>query len=361
MTDDELDALHAQACGEDAERVYAAIEQLAKIEEPTAETIELVIDLMTSDLAFEAEFSDAFASVPKYTVAWLAAATVKQFGTRAIDALSVRITSPAKPGDGRLLERSAVIGKPLFDLARILITDGDVERSRAAEPIVARSVAKLEIGEAIGIYLAICDRERYAARAMPGILRKIWPRLGTPEGRAVIAERWTERGLWPWIDDRLDREPMAACTLLALLIAGPAAAEPVIRDLLAPMQDEARWIAIESMLVIDPVRMGEVFAGEPALHEWASGRTLRALRFPARELEIRLAIACAASPNVVEALIASKAFTGKRFLGLLSKIKPRLLREALAGVDVVAPSTRQSITRAIAAIDGPASQDPGDE
>ncbi len=159
------------------------------------------------------------------------------------------------------------------------------------------------------------------------------------------------------MEERIDREPLVACTLLALLIVGPPAADPVIRTVLDSLPDEGRWIAIESMLVIDPVRLGEVLVGEHAHHEWASGRALRALRFPVGELELRLAIACAASPNVVEALITSKPFTQLRFFALLAKIKPRLLREALAGrVAAAPPSIQAAIQRAILAMDRSASK-----
>ena len=161
------------------------------------------------------------------------------------------------------------------------------------------------------------------------ILRAIWPRLGTPEGKAVIAERWTARGLWNWIDDRIDREPLAACTLLALLIAGPPEAEPVIRDLLQPMHQQARWIAMESMLTVDPVRTGEVLWVEESLRAWAVAFSLALLRCSPRELEQRMVIACSDDPEVLDALLRSRAFARNRFRVALRLTKPAKLREML--------------------------------
>jgi hypothetical protein len=348
---DERAELHLLARSQEPEDVYAAAEALGRGEADPA-TIQLLIDLATSDLSCRGEALTGYEDEPTRFVHEAAIAAIRQLGEPATDALIDRILRPTSPADDKLLERAASVGRPLFDLARVLVTDGDATRSRAAEPIVAMYAYELELDEALTIYLAICDRERYAARALPQIFREIWPRLGTPEGRMAIAERWTARGLWSWIDDRIDREPLAACTLLALMLAGPPEAEPTIREMLAPMRDQARWIAVEGMLMVDAVRLGEVLAVDEALRQWAVDRALTMLRHSPRELELRMVIACSDEPRVVDALLRSRAFTRNRFHVALRTTRPARLRETLQQRLGSDPALQHALHIAIMAIDG---------
>ena len=349
---DERAELHLLARSQEPEDVYAAAEALGRGEADPA-TIQLLIDLATSDLSFRGEALTEYEDAPTGFVHEAAIAAIRQLGEPATDALIDRILRPTSPADDKLLERAASVGRPLFELARVLVTDGDAKRSRAAEAIVAQFPSSLEIDEAVNIYLAICDRERYAARPTPQILREIWPRLGTPEGKAVIAERWTARGLWSWIDDRIDREPLAACPLLALLIAGPPEAEPVIRELLEPMRDEARWIAIESMLMVDAVRLGEVLWVDERLRSWAVDRARSMVRHPLRELELRMVIACSDEPSVLDALLQSCNFTRNRFHIALRETRPARLRAAFQQrLGSAEPAMHDALYTAIMAIDG---------
>ena len=325
---DELAELHLLARSQDPTVAYDAVEALGKHDAEPA-TIQLLIDLVTSELSFGGTEITPFERAPTRFVHEAAVAAIRQLGERAIDALIDRIVKPHGPADDCLLERSLPIGQPLFELARVLVTDGDARRSRAAEPIVARYAHELELDEVIAIYLAICERERYAARPLPQIFRELWPRLGTPEGRAEIANRWTARGLWTWIDERIDREPLAACMLLALVLVGPPEVAPVIRELLTPMRDQARWIAIEGMLMVDAVRLGEVLAVDEALRTWAAERAVKMLYYSPRELELRMVIACSDEPQVFEALLQSRAFSRNRFHAALRMTRPAKLRARL--------------------------------
>jgi hypothetical protein len=317
---DELAQLHALARSEDAETAYAAIEKLAQTGDRSRATIELLVDLMTSELSYQGDFSDPWAQIPEHHVSYAATEAIGTLG--ATDALIERIAAPSKPGDDKLLERGAQLGRPLFDLARILVTDGDARRARAAEPIVAQFAGELAVEEAVGIYLAVCDRERYAARPMPPILKQIWPHFATAAGRAAVAERWTHRELRAWIEGRIDRDPLAACMLLALLVAAPHDAISLATAMLVPLPPESRWIAVESMLRIDPERAGDILAADTDVWSWAERHAQRA---PSTDLDLRLIVACGRSPKVVEALLRSRMFQVEptKLIAILAGLGPR--------------------------------------
>lgn len=301
-----LKELRALAQSADAQIACRAIEQLAQAGDRSPETAELLVDLMSTEHSYLSDWSDPWGDTPEYHVWFDAGAAIRTLGGAAVDALAERIVTPAKPGDEKLLERSAHIGRPLLDLARILVADGDARRSRAAEPIVAEFAGELSIDDALGIYLAICERDRGAGFPRSKVLDKIWPRFATPEGKSAIWNRWAHRELRAWIEGRSDDDPSSACALLALLVVLPDEAVPVAVALLRPLSEEGRWLALEAMLEIDLEQTGLILAADPEIWAWAEHKATR--WYSTTLLEHRLILAVGASDKAMPALLRSRLF-----------------------------------------------------
>lgn len=292
----ELARLHALARGQDSKLAHEAIEELAARGADDAQTVELLIELLESEACHDSDLVKIGDAWAKHHVRTAAVAAIRQIGGAAVEAVLARIATPSTPSDERLLVRARAIGRPLFDLARILVTDGDARRAREAEAIVAEFANELDGDEAVAIYLAVAERERLSLRPT-WVLQAIWSKLRTAEARAAIAERWEARGLREWIELRLDRDPQGACVLNALLIAGPEEAVPILQASLATFTTRARWTAIESMLMIDPLRTGAVLWGDASLKAWARQHLRRRLF---GELELRFRIACGRDSSMFE-------------------------------------------------------------
>jgi hypothetical protein len=300
---DELAELHILVRSDDARIAIDAAEKLGKLQVADPATIELLIDKMTGEL--HVEWYDPHGKLVQRHLWSVAATALADIGGPAVDALIDRILSPRSELDDKLLERSAEIGRPLFELARVMVTDGDPKRARAAELIVAQFTRELTVAEVVGIYLAVTERERFAARPMPVLARALWPRFAEPAVRDEIAARWEERDLRAWIEGRLDRDPLSACMLYALLIAGPDDAHRILCNALAVFTYSQIQMTVESMLVIDPVRSGTVFAAVPKVLEWCQGMAQRTV---ASELDVRLMIACTDVTDALARFVGSYEF-----------------------------------------------------
>jgi len=352
MEEAELAKLRAQAQSQVGETASTAVYQLGESGDCSPETLELLVDLVSSDVEWEDDESIGFGIYPRYFLFTDACRAIEKLGGPAIDALIARILSPVKPGDEYLLGNSSRIGRPLFELARILITDGDAQRAGGAESVVLQFVGELALEEVVRIYLAVCDRYRDAPKWMPDILRKLWPRLR--DARGTIAEWWESRELRAWIEERIVRDPRVACMLLALLVVAPDQAMPVAAAILVPLSPEEREIAIESILAIDLERAGDIFEADPALWAWAESRAQDCKT----RRDLAMVVACGRSPKVVESFLHSDMlrFVPDVVIEVLGALGPRAgvwrdrLARATGARPVEDPQTRAAIERVIAAL-----------
>jgi hypothetical protein len=125
--------------------------------------------------------------------------------------------------------------------------------------------------------------------------------------------------------------------LLALLAAGPDEADTTIREVVTSAVD--RPLAIQSMLWVDPLRLGRILRADLELSRWAEREFVRQFdRIESRPNahHHRLMIVMGHSPVVVRALLRRPRLSVDRLVELVRTFRPPGLLQALQAVEVPA-------------------------